>query len=163
MKNFNSNLNGFATLALIVSLMVVSGCASKAVKPFSSYQVADFPVSGIEVIATHLSNELAVIFPPGHTTFFIHQTDSPEEGILHLGHLGKTFEQALRSRGFLVEATATEKAFAVSYVLDMIDPNTCYTRLTVSNGLTLTRTYQINGDTLEIVGGTRTSLEGQKQ
>lgn len=140
-----------ALMVMVLSFCLFTGCAARSFKPSNSFQAEGCPPAGIEVVANHLAGELAGLYPPGHTTLYLHQSADPKDT------LGLAFDQALRSRGFIMAAEPRGQALTLAYVLDRIDQETWYTKLTISNGLTLTRTYQAQGDTLLIEGGARTN------
>ena len=139
---------------LLLALMAVApGCARKV--PLSpSYQAEGCSPAWVEMLAEHLGDELAVVFPPGHTTLFLRQAEKPEDAF------GPALDQSLRSRGFTLEADADEDALTLVYVLDRIEPEVWYTKLAFSNGMTLTRLYRAKGETLLIEGGARNSGTG---
>ena len=155
------NVRFTALVLLALAFSLLTGCAARTFKPSNSFQAEGCPPAGIEVVANHLSDELAGLYPPGHTTLYLHQSADPKDT------LGPAFDQALRSRGFIMAAELRGQALTLAYVLDRIDQETWYTKLTISNGLTLTRTYQTKGDSFVIEGGARTNImepvDGQKR
>lgn len=147
MKHFHCS-----ALLLLVALLV--GCAARPViRPGHSFLAADCPAAGIEAVANHLADEIVAIFPPGHTAIHLHQSGQPED------NFGSTFDQALRSRGFVLLPEPDSSALNVTYTLDRIDPEVWYSKLIFSNGLTLTRTYLASGDSFQISSGARTDKE----
>jgi uncharacterized lipoprotein YajG len=148
-------------LFVLLAVGLFTGCAARPFKPSNSFQAEGCPTAAIEVVANHLSDELAALYPPGHTTLYLHQSVDPKDT------LGPAFDQALRSRGFIMAAEPRGQALTLAYVLDQIDPETWYTKLTISNGLTLTRTYQARSDSFQVEGGARTNttepVDGQKR
>ena len=149
----------FMTLALLAAF-IMGGCASGANRlgGLESFMGAGFPEASMATVADHLAESLAEFYPPGHTSLYLKQTG-------HQGDtLGSVLESALRARGFTVTAEPTAKALTVAYVLDRLDSETWYTRLTVSSGLTLARTYRQVGQSLEPVATTKTerSANGHK-
>jgi hypothetical protein len=91
-----------------------------------------------------MADSLSDIFPPGHTTLFI-EAASPDSGE---NALGAAFDQYLRARGFVIAPEPSEQALTVAYALDQVDEKTWYTRLSVSDGLVLARTYLLTGEKL---------------
>lgn len=148
------------SLLMLAVMAVTPGCARKV--PLSpSYQAEGCSPAWIEMLAEHLGDELAAVFPPGHTNLFLQQTGKLEDAF------GPALDQALRSRGFtMMAAEADDDALTLVYVLDRIEPEVWYTKLAFSNGMTLTRLYRAKGEALLIEGGARNSgagsVNGQK-
>ena len=137
---------------LILALMVSGGCAGSRGQGHMFSFVADkFPADQALTLAERMADSLSEIFPPGHTTLFIQPTKKTES-------LGAAFEEALRSRGFVIVPEPTDQALAVAYALDQIDEQTWYTRLAMSGGLVITRTYDLSDNGL--LEGAATRMAG---
>lgn len=143
-------------VALIMGLAVFSGCAASSGKTgrLNSFLGGGYPPSAVSLVADDLADALAGVFPPGHTSFHLKHTGTQSDP------LGSALEQALRSRGFSINAESGSKALTVAYVLDRVDEETWYSRLSVSSGLTITRTYSQSGDTLVMMATTKTDHSG---
>jgi len=134
---------------LLLALMVSGGCAGSRGQGHMFSFVADkFPADQALSLAERMADSLSEIFPPGHTALFIQPTAKPDD-------LGAAFEAALRSRGFVIAPEPADQALAVAYALDKVDEQTWYTRLAVSGGLVITRTYDLTGDQLTEGAATR--------
>ena len=129
-------------IPLLMLVLALAGCAHGRGGLLNSYVATGFSAEQESVIAEDLANVLAEKFPPGRTTFHLKIAGTRDD-------LGEKLDAALRSRGFILAAEASAEAPAVAYVLDRLDEGHCYVRLTVAGGLTLTRAYQVQGDTLE--------------
>ena len=137
-------------LMLIATLVTVGGCASRSgrLTTGSSYLGEAYPVNAINTVAEHLAETMTTIYPPGYTTFFLQPNASPQD------ELGSVIESALRARGFTLAPEQNDQAITLVYVLDRIDEETWYSRLAVSDGLVLTRTWHLTGDDLEMEAAT---------
>jgi len=123
---------------LLLALMFSGGCAGNQGQGHMFSFVADsFPADQAATLAERMADSLSEIFPPGHTTVFIHPASGRDS-------LGVTFDGALRSRGFIIAPEPSEQALAVAYALDRVDEQTWYTRIAVSGGLVITRTYDLS-------------------
>lgn len=147
-------------LSLVVLLMALaSGCAgSKRLK--SSFWPENFPSEAVAGVAEHLADLMVANYPPGYTTFHLTQTGEAKD------ELGPALETALRSRGFTLAPEKGGQTLTVSYVLDRVDDAAWYSRITVSDGLSITRTWSWTGDALVMEAATKTgrveSTDGQK-
>ncbi|MDL2260606.1 hypothetical protein LJB99_07060 [Deltaproteobacteria bacterium OttesenSCG-928-K17] len=83
-----------------------------------------------------MADSLIEYFPPGHTSVFLNMAAEPDD-------FGPAFDSALRSRGFVIASEPSDQALTISYTLDQVDEITWYTRLSVSGGLVITRTYAL--------------------
>ena len=137
-------------LMLVAVLVTVCGCASRSgrLNPGSSYLGDAYPANSINTVAEHLAETLAVTYPPGYTTFFLQPSTSPQDD------LGPAIDAALRARGFTLMPDKNDQALTLVYVLDRIDEETWYSRLAVSDGLVITRTWRLTGDDLEMEAAT---------
>jgi len=113
-----------------------------------SFVAESYPADQASILADQMAGSLAEIFPPGHTTVFIQPAKKTES-------LGAAFEEALRSRGFIIAPEPGNQALAIAYALDRLDDQTWYTRIAVSGGLVITRTYDLSGDQLTEGAATR--------
>jgi len=136
---------------LLLALTVFGGCAGNRGQGHMFSFVADkFPSDQAATLAERMADSLSEIFPPGHTALFIQPTAKPDD-------LGAAFEAALRSRGFVIAPEPSDQALAVAYALDQVDEQTWYTRIAVSGGLVITRTYDLTGEQLTEGAATRTA------
>jgi hypothetical protein len=147
------------TAALLMAL--AGGCAgSKRLK--DSFWPENFPAEAVAAVSEHLADLMAANYPPGYTNFYLAQTGDTKD------ELGPALETALRSRGFTLAPEKGGQALTVSYILDRVDDVTWYSRLSVSDGLSLTRTWSWSwaGDSLVMEAATRTgrleNTDGQK-
>lgn len=143
-------------ICLIMVVAFITGCAGgygRAGK-LNSFLAGGCPASAVSMVADDLASRLAESYPPGHTRIHLKQTGS------HSDALGTAFEQALRSRGFAISAESGPKVLTVAYVMDRIDEATWYSRLSVSTGLIISRTYVQKGETLEMMAATKTGQPG---
>ena len=136
-------------LLLLVSLVMVGGCASRSHRLGASYCSEEFPAEAVSVVAEHLADIMVANYPPGYTSFFLAQTDNPKD------ELASVLEAALRSRGFALAAEKNGQVLTINYVLDRADDEVWYSRLSVSDGLSLTRTWRWTGDSLVMEAATR--------
>ena len=147
-------------LCFILLLALAGGCASRSHRLNSSYWPEEFPAEAVTAVADHLADVMAANYPPGFTTFFLAQTGQAKD------ELGPALETALRSRGFTLAPEKGGQALTISYILDRADETTWYSRLAVSDGLSVTRTWSWTGDSLVMEAATRTgqleSADGQK-
>ena len=139
-------------LALFLSPVISAGCASRSLKPLNSFVADDYPATAVTTLADQTTLTLAAKYPPGHTIIYLNQSDNPKD------ELGVALEQALRAKGFSVVPENNENALTVAYVLDRIDEELWYLRLTVSDGLSIARTYRITENTVEMGAATMTGL-----
>ena len=137
---------------LLLALTVSGGCAgSLGQGHMFSFVTESYPADQATDLADRMAASLSEIFPPGHTTVFIQPTKKTES-------LGVAFEEALRSRGFIIAPEPGGQALAVAYALDRLDEQTWYTRIVVSGGLIITRTYDLAGD--QLMEGAATRMAG---
>ncbi len=144
MKKF---LSAVILCALCVS--VAGGCSlhSAPVLPGNSYLAEKYPAGSITAVAEHLAETLAASYPPGHTALFIEGSGSDQDA------LGPALEASLRAKGFTVTPDREySRALALVYVLDRLDEESWYSRLTLSDGLSVARTWRVAGDSLEMEG-----------
>ena len=143
-------------LALAVLIGVVSGCAANAGRAggLNSFLAGGCPAAAVSQVADDLAASLAEVYPPGHTSLYLKQIGG------HNDTLGPAFDQALRSRGFVMATEPGSRALTVAYVLDRVDEATWYSRLSLSSGLIIARTYRQNGEALEMMAATRTEPAG---
>lgn len=143
-------------LVLVLLAGSVNGCAANAGRAghLNSFLAGGCPPAAVAQVADDLAASLAEIYPPGHTSLYLKQTGGRHDT------LGPAFDQALRSRGFVLAAAPSAKSLTVAYILDRVDETTWYSRLSLSSGLTIARTYQQNGETLEMMAATRTEAAG---
>lgn len=142
-------------LQIISAVLLVSAlcaCSSGKTGAFKSYVASSFPASLEARIAEDLADELAGIYPPGHTSLHLALAGTSD-------NLGQSLEQSLRVRGFSIADSPGSGVKTVAYVLDKIEDSYWYTRLTVSGGLVVTRTYSLSGDVLEAQASARTGKE----
>ena len=148
----------FILMALVLSSVV--GCASRAHRLGSSFWPEEFPAAAVPTVADHLADLMVANYPPGYTVLFLALSDNPKD------ELGPALETALRSRGFTLAPEKGGAALSIHYVLDRLDDETWYSRLTVSDGLSLTRTWRWAGDSLLMEAATKTGrtekVDGQK-
>jgi hypothetical protein len=138
---------------LIIMLGLVSALAACGPKPrlSPSFWAEGAPAGAAALVAGDLAGSLAAAYPPGRTTIHLNQTDLEQD------ELGPALETALRARGFSLAPVDGGGILTVSYVLDRLaDENAWYVKLTVSDGLTLARVYQPEGDNLTPKAATRT-------
>lgn len=139
-----------ALCVLILSLAVVGGCADRSGN-MASFVTKTYPTDQASLLADRMADNLIEFFPPGHTSVFLNMAVEPDD-------FGPTFDSALRSRGFVIASEPSDQALTLSYTLDQVDELTWYTRLSVSGGLVITRTYVlIDGQLTE---GAATMLAG---
>ena len=125
---------------LCLALVISGGCAGSRGQMFS-FVNDKFPADQAATLAEGMAGSLSEIFPPGHTTIFIQPTAKAD-------NLSVSFDQALRSRGFIIAPEPSDQALAVVYTLDQVDDHTWYTRIAVSGGLVITRAYDLSGSQL---------------
>ena len=147
-------------ILLVLSLIMVSGCASRSHRLNFSYWPEGFPTEAVVGVAEHLADMMVANYPPGYTSFFLSLTgDSKDE-------LGPALEAALRSRGFTLAPEKGGQALTVSYVLDRVDEATWYSKLAISDGFSLTRTWSWTEGGLAMEAATKTgrleNSDGQK-
>ena len=137
---------------LIIMLALVTALAACDPKPrlSPSFWAEDAPAGAAALVAGDLAGSLVAAYPPGRTTFHLNQTD------LEGDELGPALETALRARGFGLAPGAGGAVLDAAYVLDRLAENAWYVKLTVSDGLTLARVYQPEGDNLTPKAATRT-------
>ena len=137
-------------LMLIAALATVCGCASRSgrLTTGSSYLGDAYPANAINTVAEYLAETLTAAYPPGYTTFFLQPSASLQD------ELAPAIDAALRVRGFTLASEQNDQAVTVVYVLDRIDEETWYSRLSVSDGLVITRTWHLTGDDLEMEAAT---------
>jgi hypothetical protein len=99
-------------------------------------------------VAEHLAETLAAAYPPGHTALFIEGSGSKHD------ELGPAIESSLRARGFTIMPDNGAPALTLAYVLDRLDDEIWYSRITLSDGLLLTRTWHLMGGSLEMEAAT---------
>ena len=140
----------FTVILCVAMLGVLVGCASRSGRfgADNSYLAEEYPAQALTTVAEHLADTISSIYPPGHTTFFLHQSNSPQD------ELGPAIETALRARGFTLVPEKDEQTLTLVYVLDRVDEEAWYSRLTISDGLVLTRTWCLVGDDLEMEAAT---------
>lgn len=140
----------FTVILCLAMLAVMAGCASRSGRfgADNSYLAEEYPAQALTTVAEHLADTISSIYPPGHTTFFLSQSLNPND------ELGPAIETALRARGFTLVPEKDEQTLALVYVLDRVDEETWYSRLTISDGLALTRTWRLVGDGLEMEAAT---------
>ena len=147
-------------LLLLICLLSIAGCASRSHRMSESYWPEEFPGEAVMTVAEHLADVMAANYPPGYTSFFLAQTENPKD------ELAPVLETALRSRGFTLAPEKNGASLTMSYVLDRADDETWYSRLAVSDGLSLTRTWRWTGDSLVMEAATKTgrteNIDGQK-
>lgn len=139
-----------ATVILCLAMLaVMTGCAFRSgrIGAGNSYLAEGYPAQALNTVAEHLADTLSSIYPPGHTTFHLQQSQN-------LNELSPAIETALRSRGFTLMPDKDDQALTLVYVLDRVDEETWYSRLTISDGLVLTRTWRLTGDELEMEAAT---------
>lgn len=146
----------FILTALALSLFILPSCASRAYKAgaFNSYASEDCPASTLPMMADHMAGILVTYYPPGHTSLFLNLTGHEKDGF------GPAFETALRSRGFVISADNGGQAVKLAYILDRLDEDHWYVRLSLTDGLGLAQTYRVTGDDLEIMAVTKTGQIG---
>jgi hypothetical protein len=137
---------------LIIMLGLVAFLAACGPKPrlSPSFWAEDAPVGAAVLVAGDLAGSLAAAYPPGRTTFHLDQTE------LELDEMGPALETALRARGFSMASGAEGTALSMTYVLDRLAENAWYVKLAVSDGLTLARVYQPEGNNLAPKASSRT-------
>lgn len=125
---------------IFLMLLFLPGCVMTGSRAGTfSYLAPDYPPVAIETVAEDMADSLAGAYPPGRVTLFI---DSAAD------ELGAAFDSALRSRGFTLAADQLGAALTVTYVFDRLDETLCYSRFSVSDGLTVTRIWRQSGDSL---------------
>ena len=137
-------------LLLLIGLFMISGCASRSARLGASYCSEEFPAEAVSAVAEHLADVMVANYPPGYTSFFLAQTENPND------ELAPALETALRSRGFTLAAEKDGQALTINYVVDGAGDEVWYSRLAVSDGLSLTRTWLWTGDSLVMEAATRT-------
>ena len=81
---------------LLLALLASGGCAgSRGQGHMFSFVADSFPADQAATLAERMADSLSEIFPPGHTTVFIHPASGRDS-------LGAAFEGSLRSRGFII-------------------------------------------------------------
>jgi hypothetical protein len=138
------------TAVMLVSLGMACGCSFRSGRFLAgnSYLGEEYPANSINTVAEHLAETLAASYPPGYTALFLKQSGGREDV------LGPALESALRSRGFTLLPEPGEQTLTLVYVLDRLDEVFWYSKLTVSDGLALTRTWRAAGDDLEMEAAT---------
>ncbi|MDL2226466.1 hypothetical protein LJB86_02280 [Deltaproteobacteria bacterium OttesenSCG-928-M10] len=149
-------LRCFVLASLALSLFILPSCAFRSYKAgaFNSYVSEDCPASALPLMAEHLAGILAAHYPPGHTSLFLNLTGHEKDGF------GPALETALRSRGFVISAEKNGQTVKLAYILDRLDEDHWYARLSLTDGLGLAQTYRVAGDDLEIMAVTKTGLNG---
>jgi len=137
-------------LLLLAGLVMTGGCASRSHRLGASYCSEEFPAEAVPAVAEHLADVMVASYPPGYTSFFLAQTENPKD------ELAQALEASLRSRGFALAAEKNGQILTINYVLDRADDEVWYSRLSVSDGLSLTRTWSWTGDSLVMESATRT-------
>lgn len=142
-------------LPLVLSLAFLSACAGGHSRAgvLNSFVAADYPASAETLVAADLAAGLAEVYPPGRTNLHLKSAGAK------LDPFGETLENALRTRGFTLLPEASSKGATVAYVFDRLDKTSWYSRVSLSDGLIMTRVYRQAGDTLEAAAATRTGLE----
>ena len=140
----------FTVILCAAMLTAMAGCASRSGRfaAGSSYLAEEYPAQALTTVAEHLADTISSIYPPGHTTFFLNQSHNPND------ELGPAIETALRARGFTLAPEKDEQTLTLVYVLDRVDEESWYSRLTISDDLVLTRTWRLAGDDLEMEAAT---------
>jgi hypothetical protein len=133
---------------LCIGLLMAGGCASH--RSGVSYWPEDFPSDAVAVVAEHLADMMTVNYPPGYTALHLAQTGDDRD------ELGPALETALRSRGFTLAPEEGGQALTVSYLLDRVDEATWYSRLAVSDGVRITRTWSWTENGLLMEAATKT-------
>lgn len=143
-------------IAFALFLGFLTGCASRGYKAgaFNSYFSEECPAHAAPLMADHLAGLLSAHYPPGHTALFLNLTGTEKDGF------GPALETALRSRGFVISADKGNQAVTLAYILDRIEENNWYVRLSLTDGLGLAQTYSLDGDNLEIMAATQTGRMG---
>lgn len=139
--------NGSFVIFLLVAILTACGPKLNLSK---SFLAEERPIGAATAVAEDLAQSLAAVYPPGHTTLFLSQTGLPQD------ELGPALETALRALGFALAPEAGGEAQTVTYVLDQVDDSTWYSKLSVSDGLTIARTYQAAQDQWAAAAATRT-------
>lgn len=129
----NCFTKSLTVIVLVLTLFAAGGCAARS-GSMASFVTKNYPADQTTHLVDRLAGSLAEIFPPGHTSVFLNMAAEPDD-------FGPAFDSSLRSRGFVIASEPSGQALAVSYILDQIDEQTWYTRLSVSGGLVITRTY----------------------
>lgn len=117
----------------LLTLIIAGGCAGRS-GSMASFVTKTYPADQAVHLADRMADSLVEIFPPGHTSVFLNMATEPDD-------FGPAFDSALRSRGFVIVSEPSDQALTLSYTLDQVDELTWYTRLSVSGGLVITRTY----------------------
>jgi hypothetical protein len=136
---------------MLIALMLVGmagGCSLRSVAQGNSYLGEEYPVASINTVAEHLAETLAAAYPPGHTVLFIEEIGNKHD------ELGPALESSLRARGFTILPDNSSPALTLAYVLDRLDDEIWYSRISLSDGLLLTRTWHLIGDSLEMEAAT---------
>lgn len=146
------NLSLWAALTLVaVSPLVAAGCASRqSLHPLNSFVAEDYPAATVNALASRTASTLAEIYPPGHTSIFLNPSANPKD------ELYAALEQALRAKGFKMASEKSGQALTAAYVLDRLDDESWYMRLTVSDGLSMARAYRLTEGSLEMGAATIT-------
>lgn len=141
---------------LALSLFILPGCGSRVHKSgvINSYASDECPAAAAPMMADHLAGLLAAHYPPGHTALRLNLTGADRDSF------GPALETALRSRGFAIAAESGGQAMTLAYILDRLDENHWYVRLSLTDGLGLAQTYSLTGDSLEIMAVTKTGQLG---
>ncbi len=135
--------------ALCAAVGLAGGCSLHSAPALTgnSYLAEQYPAGSITAVTEHLAETLTASYPPGHTVLFIEGSGSEQDA------LGPALEAALRARGFTVTPDREDsRALALVYVLDQLDEAIWYSRLTLSDGLSVARTWRVVGDGLEMEG-----------
>jgi hypothetical protein len=119
---------------IILVAALLAGCVSPSAKiqPGAFDGVSAINVNASRQLADHAAYMLASAFPPGSTAFNVPaETD-----------FGRSLEDSLRQRGFTITSTGAK----VGYVVDFIDPSTCYIKLALPEGGRISQSYSVNAD-----------------
>ncbi len=138
-----------ALILCVLCVSVAGGCSLHSAPALTgnSYLAEKYPAGSITAVAEHLADTLAASYPPGHTALFIEGSGN------ELDALGPALEAALRAKGFTMTPDAEDgKALALVYVLDRLGEESWYSHLTLSDGLSVARTWRVSGDKLEMEG-----------
>ncbi len=139
---------------ILNTIIFLSGCLAHSAK-VGSYVAGDYPAASVELVAEDMADALAAAYPPGRVSIFIGGGESA---------LGAAMDAALRSRGFTLAADELGANVTVTYVFDRLGGNMWYSRLSVSDGLTVTRTWRQSGENfIAEASARRGSANGQAQ
>ncbi|MDR1922631.1 MAG: hypothetical protein LBS31_12955, partial [Candidatus Adiutrix sp.] len=152
--NFLGRILASCLMIPALAALGLNGCAlSGSGRAGHSFVASGYPAAAEAVVAEALAEELAGLFPPGHTAVYLKPAGSGSET------LGQAIDQALRSRGFTVVPAPSGEALSVAYVLDRLDEETWYSRLSLSGGAVIARVYQAQGERF-IPGAAARAMDG---